>query len=182
MFACMDWTAGSNKLQEQEDKFSQRTSVWPRLSGLTNTGHIAGGRVSGSVSGHSAPAWTPCRGWAPATGWWSGPPTAVTGWAAPSWRGTSSPSQSTPGLMCPTSSSISRWATEGRGPSTTVPGTPGQCSQVRSERGVSEVIVTLQDLSTEVSGELSTVAVSTETRARAVPAVTTCLPSPRSRA
>jgi len=30
VFACMDWTAGSNKLQEQEDKFSQRTgeSVW----------------------------------------------------------------------------------------------------------------------------------------------------------
>ena len=25
VFACMDWTAGSNKLREQEEKFSQRT-------------------------------------------------------------------------------------------------------------------------------------------------------------
>ena len=25
VFACMDWTAGSHKLQEQEEKFSQRT-------------------------------------------------------------------------------------------------------------------------------------------------------------
>ena len=27
VFACMDWTAGSHKLQEQEEKFSQRTYV-----------------------------------------------------------------------------------------------------------------------------------------------------------
>ena len=47
--------------------------------------------------------------------------------------------------------------------------------------GVSEVIVTLQDLSTEVSGELSTEAASTETRARAVPAVTTFPRCPRCR-
>ena len=25
VFACMDWTAGSNKLQEQQEKFRQRT-------------------------------------------------------------------------------------------------------------------------------------------------------------
>ena len=25
VFACMDWTAGSNKLEEQQDKFAQRT-------------------------------------------------------------------------------------------------------------------------------------------------------------
>ena len=116
VFACMDWTAGSNKLQEQEDKFSQRTSVWPRLSGLTNTAHIAGGRVSGDTG-----AFNNCAG--------------------DSWS------------MFP--------------------------GQVRV--GVSEVIVTLQDLSTEVSGELSTVAVSTETGVRAVPAVTTFPPCPRCR-
>ena len=70
VFACMDWTAGSNKLKQQEEKFKQRTYRIDIIIHLENlkSFHIVV-KMCGLVLVHLAPAWTRCKVWEPATGW-----------------------------------------------------------------------------------------------------------------
>ena len=84
--------------------------------------------MSGLELEHLVHLLTPCKAWGLATDWLCERPLVMTGWRGESWIGTSLPSQSTLGMMCPTFSLTCRLEMEEQEPSTTVPETAGQCS------------------------------------------------------
>ena len=69
VFACMDWTFGSNKLKEQEQKFNSRTYRFLIIYSCV-VAHFSGDRMFGLALEHLVLLLMPCRAWEPATDWW----------------------------------------------------------------------------------------------------------------
>ena len=69
VFACMDWTFGSNKLKEQEQKFNSRTYRFVIIYSFV-VAPFLGDRMFGLALEHLVLLLMPCKAWELATDWW----------------------------------------------------------------------------------------------------------------